>query len=245
MSSKSGLPRIESFDFEPGMILAEKYEVIDQLGSGWESEVYMLRELPTGIDRAAKFYFPHRNPRGSASRFQAKKLHKLRHCHILTQYHTQETIEFEDQWITFLVSEFVEGELLNQFLQRQKARRLTPYEGLHLLYNLAKGIESVHHLREYHGDLHAGNVFVSRKGVSFDVKLIDMYHWGPSRPENLLDDVCDLIRLYYDAIGGQPRYAKQPAYVKKICCGLKRGLIQKRYRTAGQLREFLEIMAWD
>lgn len=245
MSNKRGKPRIESFDFEPGIILAEKYEVIAQLGSGWESEVYMLRELTTGIDRAAKFYFPHRNPRGSVSRFQAKKLHKLRHCQILTQYHTQETIGFRDQRITFLVSEFVEGELLSQFLARQPGRRLSPFEGLHLLHALAKGVEHVHDLREYHGDLHEGNVFIRRKGISFDLKMIDMYHWGPSKPENLLDDVCDLIRLFYDAVGGPSRYAHQPDYVKQICCGLKRSLIHKRYRTAGQLREYLDVMPWE
>ena len=244
MTSKSATTRIESFDFEPGAILTGKYEVISRLGAGWESEVYMLRERGTGIDRAAKFFFPHRNPRGKTARFHAQKLHKLRHCQILTQYHTQETIEFQDQPITFLVSEFVEGELLSKFLSDQSGKRLSAFEGLHLLYALARGVEQIHHLREYHGDLHEKNVILRRKGISFEVKLIDMFHWGPPKPENIHDDVCDLVRIFYDAVGGARHYARQPAYVKAICCGLKRSLILKKFRHAGQLRAYLEIMPW-
>ncbi|MCH8043431.1 MAG: serine/threonine protein kinase, partial [Planctomycetes bacterium] len=41
------------------------------------------------------------------------------------------------------------------------------------------------------------------------------------------------------------RYAKHPQQIKTICCGLKRSLILKKYRTAGQLREYLEMMQWD
>ena len=39
---------IEKFEFEPGEVLADKYEVIDQLGAGWEGQVYRLREIATG-----------------------------------------------------------------------------------------------------------------------------------------------------------------------------------------------------
>ena len=35
----------------------------------------------------------------------------------------------------------------------------------------------------------------------------------------------DLIRIFYDAIGGAKHYRKQPPEVKAICCGLKRSLI--------------------
>ena len=33
------------FAFEEGMILARKYEVLSFLGSGWEGEVYLVREV--------------------------------------------------------------------------------------------------------------------------------------------------------------------------------------------------------
>lgn len=236
---------VETFDLVPGRILARKYEVLSLLGAGWEGEVYKVRELATGIERAAKFFFPERNPRDRTVNFYARKLHKLRHCPILIQYHTQERIVFQREPLTFLISEYVEGELLSKFLARQPGGRIGAFQAMHLLHALAKGIAIIHNLREYHGDLHTDNVIVRRYGLGFDIKLIDMIQWQAPRPDNIQDDVCDLIRIFYDAIGGQRHYAKQAPEVKEICCGLKRSLILQKFRTAGRLCEYLETTPWD
>ena len=236
--------RVDTFGFEPGKILARKYEVVSLLGTGWEGEVYRILECSTGIERAAKFFFPHRNLLEKTATFYAKKLHKLCHCPIVIQYHTQETIQFRGMKVTFLVSDYVEGMLLSEFLNRQPGKRLTAFQGLHLLHALAAGIDCIHHMRDYHGDLHGENVIVQRYGLGFDLKLLDMFHWNAPRKENIHDDVCDLIRIFYDAVGGQKHYAKHPPEVKAICCGLKRSLILKKFRTAGQLREYIETMQW-
>lgn len=245
MAKKTTKRRITRFGFQPGDIVANKYEVVSQLGRGWEGEVYLLRERGTGIERAAKFWFPHRNPCNRAIHFYAKKLHKLRHCPILIRYHTQETTLHDGIPIRFLVSEYVEGELLSHFIARQSGRRLSVFQALHLLHALALGIEQIHNQHEYHGDLHDDNIIIRRYGLSFDLKLVDMFHWGATRPENIRDDVCFLIRIFYDALGGQRHYAKQPPEVKAICCGLKRSLILKKFRNAGQLRQYLETMQWS
>jgi tRNA A-37 threonylcarbamoyl transferase component Bud32 len=105
-------------------------------------------------------------------------------------------------------------------------------------------MEGIHNAREYHGDLHDRNIIVRRLGISFDLKLLDLYHYGPAKVTDLHDDVCDLVRLFYDAIGGAKLYAKHPDWVKAICRGLKRSLILQQYRTAGQLRQYLETMEW-
>ena len=212
---------------------------------GWEGEVFKIREITTGIDRAAKFFFPHRNRKDRALKFYAKKLHKLRMCDMLIQYHTQETIKYKGQSITFLVSEFVEGELLSEFLKRQSRRSLTTFEGLHLLHGLASGIECIHRQGDYHGDLHDDNIIISRYGLGFDIRLLDLFHWGAPKASNIHGDVCDLVRIFYDVVGGAKYYSKQPPVVKDICCGLKRTLILRKFRTAGQLREYLETIEWD
>jgi len=142
MAKKTNNRRIRRFAFRPGLIVAGKYEIMAQIGTGWEGEVYLLRECATGIERAAKFWYPHRNRRNQASRFYAKKLHKLRHCPILIQYHTQETITCQDQPVRFLVSEYVEGELLSDFVARQPGKRMPVFQALHLLHALAAGIEN-------------------------------------------------------------------------------------------------------
>ena len=235
---------IDSFDLKPGRMLAGKYEVMQALGSGWEGEVFMVCEHPTGIERAVKLFYPQRNPRDRIANFYARKLHKLRKCPIVIHYHTRETIQYRNTPITLLVSEFVEGELLEDFLKRQPGKRLNAFQAVHLLHALAKGIECIHAMKEYHGDLHTGNIIVQRFGLHFDLKLLDFYHWGAPKPENVHDDVVDLVKILYEAIGGQKHYGRQPREIKSICRGLKRTLILKQFRSAGKLREHLETFVW-
>ena len=237
-------PVIHAFDFRPGQILAEKYEVIRRLGSGWEGEVYLARERSTGIERSLKLFFPQRNPMNRTVRYYAKKLHKLRHCPILIQYHAQEVIRHEGIRTTLLISDYVEGEPLCDFVRRQPGRRLDWFQGLHLLYALAIGIETIHNSGEYHGDLHDENVLVQRLGLGFDVKLLDVFNWKLPTGTVIREDVADLVRLFYDILGGKRHYARHPAEIKEICCGLKRSLIWRKFRTAGQLRQHLETIAW-
>ena len=235
---------LTAFDFAPGRRLAGKYEILQQLGSGWEGEVYRVREMHTGIERAAKFFYPKRNPRNRTVRFYARKLHKLRDCSILIQYYTQETIQVQRIPVTFLVSEYVEGEMLSALLARQPGKRLTPFQAVHLLYTLTTGMAKIHEHREYHGDLHTDNVLVRSFGLGFDLKVVDMFHWKAPRRENIQDDIVNLIQIFHEAVGGARYYRRQPEQVKQICLGLKRSLILKRFPTARRLAEFLETLRW-
>lgn len=234
----------QGFDFRPGTVLAGKFQVLGYVGGGWEGEVYLVREKGMGIERAAKFFYPQRNLKNRATRFYARKLHKLRHCPILIRYLTQEQIFIGNTPVTFLVSEYVEGELLSNFIRQQKGKRLEIFEALLLLHSLARGVEEIHRAREYHGDLHLDNVIIRRRGISFFVRLVDMYNWGRPDAENIRDDVCDLVRIFYDSLGGERYYSHYGKPVKDICCGLKRSLILKKFKTAGQLREFIESLRW-
>lgn len=236
--------RIDEFNFRPGRVLAGKYEVISLLGAGWEGEVYRIRERATGIERTAKFFFPKRNVRDRALKFYARKLHKLRHCPFVIQYHTQDTITYQGLPVSFLVSEFVEGELLSSLLQRQPGKRFLPFQALHLLHALALGIDCIHRVGEYHGDLHSDNIIVCRYGLGFELKLLDMFHWGAPSARNIQDDVVSIIHIFHEALGGKRHYANLPAEIKSICCGLKRSLILRKFRTAGRLKSYLETMQW-
>jgi tRNA A-37 threonylcarbamoyl transferase component Bud32 len=237
--------KVESFELEPGEVIQSKYEIIDLLGDGWEGEVYLVKELLTGIERAAKFFFPERNKHNRSSKFYAKKLHKLRNCDIVIQYYTQEEIHLQDGFVTYLVSEFIDGELLSEFLKRQPGRRLHPFIALHLLYSLAKGMEEVHRVGEYHGDLHTENIIVQRHGLGFELKILDFYKWGSPSAEHRRDDVIDMIKIFYDVLGGAKHYAHLPDEIKDICCGLRKTLILQKFKTAGQLRGYLESFEWE
>jgi len=239
------VPNITSFNLQTGRIIARKYEIVSFLSSGWEGEVYLIKERATGIEWTAKFFFPQRNVRDKAFKFYARKLHKLRKCPIVIQYSSQDTIISRKVPISFLVSEFVEGELLTEHLEWQPGKRLLPFQALHLLYALARGINCIHSVGDYHGDLHSENIIVQKVGLNFELKLLDMFHWGSPSAENIRDDVINLIRIFYDALGGQKYYSKQPKLIKDICCGLKRNIIIKKFKTTGKLQSYLEAIYWD
>ena len=238
--------KIKAFNFPEGKILAKKYEIIQQIGSGWEGEVYLIREIQTGIERAAKFFFPEKNIGNKTLLFYARKLHKLRHCPILIKYHTQEILEIDDVPITFLISEYIEGRLLSEFIASQKGKRLHPYQALHLLHSLVKGVEDIHRIKEYHGDIHSQNIILERYGLGFELKLVDMFRWNTySKPENIQDDIVNMITVFYESLGGKEQYHKQSGVIKSICCGLKKSLILKKFRTSTKLREHLETLDWN
>lgn len=237
--------RIQNFPLFEGQLLAGKYRVLEKLGGGWEGEVFRVRETMTGVDRAAKFFFPQRNPRDRSVKFYAKKLHKLRDCPVVIQYVTQERVMIGDQRVTFLVSEYAEGQVLSEFLKDQPGHRLHHFEALHLLNALSKGMALVHQKRESHGDLHTANVMVRRHGLSFEVKVIDFFQWSGAKPDQLQDDVFGLIEILYACVGGRKHYARQPEVIKDIVRGRKSSLIRQRFRTAVHLRDHLEELTWE
>jgi len=234
-----------NFDFKVGQILCKKYKVLQKIGSGWEGEVYRVEEVSTGIERAAKFFYPKRNIKNSALIRYAKKLHKLRHCPMVIGYQTKEMIRWNGVDASFLVSEYVEGKVLSAFIKSLPKKRLDTFPALHLLHKLASGIELIHAQREYHGDLHSDNVIISRFGLGFNVRVLDMYDWGPTSRQNQLDDVADLVKMFYEYIGGEKIYKKLPPNVRYIIGGRKKNIILKRFRSAAQLKMYIENMEWE
>jgi serine/threonine protein kinase len=232
------------FGITPGKVLAGSYRVDKFIGSGWEGEVYLVTERLTGAQRAAKLFFPERNARDKAAVYYARKLERLRDCRIVIQYHHAEQVRLKGQTVTVLISEFVEGTLLPDHVAANPAGRLPVFEALHLLYAVATGLAEMHERKEYHGDLHAGNVLVRRRGIHFETKLVDLYDRGKAASWNIREDVCDLVRIFYDAVGGRATYSAQPPIVKSICLGLKRSMIHKRFPTAWHLCRHLDTVEW-
>lgn len=233
------------FDFPPGRTVAGKYTIERYLGGGYEGEVYVITERNTGIRRAAKFYYPHRDPTGKAAITYARKLDALRHCPILMQYHHQETAIVKRKKVTVVISELVEGEKLSTFLSRQPEHRLSPFEALHVLYALARGIAPIHARGEYHGDIHDENIMIRRVGIGFEVKLLDFFDLGRPTRTRIEKDVLNLVMVFHAIVGGREHYAGQPQVVKDIVRGLKDSLILARFRTAGDLQRHLENLSWE
>jgi tRNA A-37 threonylcarbamoyl transferase component Bud32 len=233
------------FDLSPGRTIAGKYVVERPLGSGWEGEVYVISERLTGIRRAAKFYYPDRDPTGQSAIAYARKLDALRHCPILLQYHHQEIASIKRRQVLVVISELVEGEALSEFLSRQPRKSLRTFEALHVLYALARGIAPIHAMGEYHGDIHDDNIMVRRRGIGFDVKLLDFFDLGRPTKKKIHKDVLNLVQVFYTIVGGRENYARQPKVVKDIIRGLKDTLILARFDSAGDIQRHLEHLTWD
>jgi len=237
--------QIQFYDLPEGRSLGSHYEIVRFLGRGWEGEVYKVVEVRTGIERAAKIFYPQRNPRGRALLQYARKLNKLKNVPIITQYHHRDTAKVHGRVVEFMVSEFVSGEMLSTFQSHQPGKRFRSFEALRILYALATGIAPIHYAGEYHGDIHSDNILIRRRGVDFQIKLMDFFDLGRPSKEKIADDVVDLAAILHELIGGQAWYAKCGPEVKKIVCGLKRTLITKRYPNAGVLRQALANLEWS
>ncbi len=233
------------FDFPPGRVVGSKYRIEKPLGSGYEGEVYVIVERATGIRRAAKFYYPQRDPSGKKAIAYARKLDALRHCPILMQYLHQEIAYVKRQKVAVVISELVEGQKLSDFLRAQPDGRLSTFEALHVFYVLVKGIAPIHARGEYHGDIHDDNIMIRRQGVSFEVKLLDFFDLGRPGPTKIRKDVLNLVQVLLTLVGGRACYAGQPQVVKDIVRGLKDSLILERFGSAGDLQRHIEALSWD
>ncbi|MDB5326081.1 MAG: serine/threonine protein kinase [Phycisphaerales bacterium] len=235
---------IVRFDFLPGRTVAGKYVIERKLGSGYEGEVYAIVEKNTGVRRAAKFYYPHRDPMGKSAIAYARKLDALRHCQILLQYHHQETATVQKNKVAVVVSELFEGEQLSEFLKKQP-NGLSTFEALHVLYTLVRGIAPIHARGEYHGDIHDDNVMIRRQGIGFEVRLVDFFDLGRPNKAKIRKDVLNLVMVFHTIVGGRDKYADQPPEVKYIIRGLKDSLILARFQSAGDIQRHLEALTWS
>lgn len=243
MQKKQG--RVVSFNLPVGRRIGQPYEVVQFLGSGSQGEVYKILETGTGIHRAAKVYFPHANPNHRETLWYARKLNKLRNCPIVLQYHHTQMIRIGQEEVLCLISEFCDGVLVEEWALSQRGKRAAPYLALHFLYHLARGLEAVHAVGEYHADIHSHNLLIRPRGIGFQLKLFDFYNWGRRAKYKQGQDIVDAIKVFHECLGGAKHYPKLPAEIRYICCGLKRSLILKRFPSISALRLHLETFDWQ
>ncbi len=230
---------------KPGQTLGRNYYILDILGRGWEGIVYKVEERQTGIVRAAKLFYNRPTIRKDWLRRYARKLFTFRHCSIIMQYHHRDVARVGGETTEIMVSDFIDGIKLSDFIAVQPGKRMREFEALHLLHTIASGVEQIHTLREYHGDIHSENLIVQRHGLGFKVGLIDFFDIGRPTKSTIQVDVYDLINLLFECIGGQTRYARISPTVKTIIRGRKKSLIRQRFKNAGELRIALENLEWN
>jgi hypothetical protein len=235
---------ISTFGLKTGQKIGQRYEVAGLLGRGSEGEVYAVTETETGIQRAAKIYFPHKDPRQRSIVWYARKLNALRHCPIVLQYHHTEQFAIGDRQVRCLISELAQGEQLEKWLARHRDNRIPPFMALHVLYQLVRGLEAIHILGEYHADVHSQNILIQPRGVSFDIKLIDFYDWGRPVGYKQRQDIWDTVNVFLECLGGRRFYKTLPPEIKWIAAFGRRAIILRRFGTITSLRQHLETFSW-
>jgi serine/threonine protein kinase len=228
-----------------GTRLGGNYRVAGTLGHGSEGEVYRIIEQDTGIQRAAKLYYKTTSNQGRLAAWHAQKLTRLRHCAIVLQYHHRQTVELDGKKYTCIISELCDGEPLEDWVRKQPGGRLPPYVALHVLYHLARGLEQVHGMGEYHSDVHSQNILIRPWGITFELKLVDFYNWGRPARYKRQQDLFNAVQVFYEILGGRDIYQRLPDALKYICAGGQRRYITRRFHTMTSLRVYLESFSWD
>lgn len=144
-----------------------KYRVLELLGSGGMSAVYLCEHRDEGRRVAVKVL-----PKALAKdetlfkRFyrEARASAALDHPNIVRGY---EVDQERDQH--FMVMEFVDGASLQAIVK--KTGRLDPLRAAHYMHQAAQGLQAAHEAGLIHRDVKPGNLLVDRAGT---VKILDM-----------------------------------------------------------------------
>jgi RIO-like serine/threonine protein kinase len=116
---------------------------------------------------------------------------------------------------------------------------------LHVLFSLVQGIEAVHALGQYHGDVHSQNILIQPRGVRFDLKLVDFFDWGKPARYKQQQDVINTIEVFGECLGGRKHLRELPDEVRYICSALRQDVIKRRFPSMTHLRQHLEHFAWQ
>ena len=152
-----------------GRLVANRYLVMQRIGTGGMGNVYRGRRRDDHLDVALKVSKPaDRRDSTAASRFQLEALimNRFRHPNIVRLL---DAGHFADR--VFLVEELLEGAALSSVIQRgpMAARRVAS-----IITQLCNALEAMHAAGFVHRDLKPGNVYVATQPCGVEsVKLFD------------------------------------------------------------------------
>lgn len=151
---------------KPGMILCDRYEILDVVGAGGMSIVYKARCHRLNRNVAIKVLKPEfANDKSFVTKFriEAQASAGLSHPNIVNVYDV-----YDDDGIYFIVMELVEGITLKEYIQ--KNGRLSMDEAINFSIQIASGLEAAHESHIIHRDIKPQNIIVSKNGT---IKVTD------------------------------------------------------------------------
>ena len=151
---------------KPGMILCDRYEILDVVGAGGMSIVYKARDHRLNRNVAIKVLKPEfSNDKNFVTKFriEAQASAGLTHPNIVNVYDVG-----EDNGISFIVMELVEGITLKEYIE--KKGRLAVREATSIAIQVSMGLQAAHNNGIVHRDVKPQNIIISTDGK---VKVTD------------------------------------------------------------------------
>lgn len=147
--------------FEQGMIIQNRYEIIEEVGSGGMSVVYKAKCHVLNRFVAIKVLKPEfSDDKSFVSKFrvEAQSAAGLSHPNIVNVFDVG-----EENGFYYIVMELVEGITLKEYIQQNG--RLPYQTALDFIMQIAAGIEVAHEHHTIHRDIKPQNIIVSRNGT--------------------------------------------------------------------------------
>ncbi len=167
---KAPLPQVSIDSIQAGTVLKGTYEIVRVLGEGGAGAVYEGRHVQLGHQIAVKVLFAElariaqiRERFLSEGRIQAN----FRHANLVG---VSDIIE--ETGLVAIVMEYVEGETLHHFIQRQ-TRPAEMRKCVDIMLRLLAGLAVVHEQGIVHRDIKPGNVLLGRSDDGVIPKLCD------------------------------------------------------------------------
>lgn len=151
---------------KPGMIISDRYEIIENVGSGGMADVYKARDQRLSRFVAIKVLKPeYSNDKSFVNKFrgEAQSAAGLSHPNIVNVYDVG-----DDGGLHFIVMELVEGITLKRFIERKGKLEIKEAVGIGI--QIAQGMEAAHDNHIIHRDIKPQNIIISRDGK---VKVTD------------------------------------------------------------------------
>ncbi len=149
-----------------GMIVGDRYEILERIGTGGMSDVYKAKDHKLNRMVAVKVLkqeFSENANFVSKFRVEAQAAAGLAHPNIVNVYDVG-----EENGVYYIVMELVEGITLKKYIE--KKARLSVKEAVSIAIQVSMGIEAAHNNHIIHRDIKPQNIIISKEGK---VKVTD------------------------------------------------------------------------
>ena len=143
-----------------GMIIGDRYEILEKIGTGGMSDVYKAKDHKLNRAVAIKILkqeFSENANFVSKFRVEAQAAAGLMHANIVNVYDVG-----EENGIYYIVMELVEGITLKKYIE--KKARLSVKEAVSIAIQVSLGIEAAHNNHIIHRDIKPQNIMISKEG---------------------------------------------------------------------------------